>query len=56
MVAPQTVPQLKACALNLRSISHAFGSYPLAPAALLVAKCVMVLTITYVVLSELKWF
>lgn len=56
MLAPQATSQLKVCALNLRAISHAFGSSPLAPAALLIAKCVMLLTISYVVWSDLKWF
>jgi len=56
MLTSQATTYLRACALNIRMMSETFGSHPLAPAALLFAKCLLVLTITYLVWSDLKWF
>ncbi|WP_157981811.1 hypothetical protein [Aliidiomarina soli] len=56
MLTSQAITHLRASALNIRMMSATFGSHPLAPAALLVAKFVLLVIITYVVWSGLKWF
>lgn len=55
MLTPDTVVQIKACAFSMKNMSAYFGSHPLAPAACLIAKCLLVLAIGYLVWSDLKW-
>lgn len=56
MLTLQTATHLKICALYIRMTSNTFGSHPLAPAALFIAKLALVLAIGYLVWSDLKWF
>lgn len=48
--------QLSACALALRATASMFGTHPYAPAAHLIAKCALAISISYIVWTELKWF
>lgn len=56
MLTISATTQLKACAHYLRMTALSFGSHPLAPAALFVAKLVLVVAIGYLVWTDLKWF
>lgn len=56
MLTLQTASHLKTCALYIKITSDTFGSHPLASAALFIAKLALVLAISYLVWSDLKWF
>lgn len=56
MLTSLAISQLQASALYIRLTSEIFGSHPLAPAALFIAKCALVLAVSYLVWSDLKWF